>query len=708
MKPRMPEVNTTTNFDGETFQATLNQKKLSSVMQILIKNYNHPDLATLREWVSNAHDSHKAAGVKKPVKVTLPNRFDSTLTVEDFGLGMSYDEVRHVYLDFLNSTKDLDDKGIGGFGIGGKSALAISDQYTMVAVKDGVKNVFIFERSSTGGLDVKTVVRDRATDEPNGVKVSVVAGGQYSFATERVNPVLHGWRADELEVVGGEFESFYNNVIEFPHGAVSADVLTSGDKSNRGYGFNRRNGARVMVGPVAYPLPDHIMNEIWRDNKLSRFVQSIGQTLALKVPIGSVSFSYSREVIENEPENNKVLMDAFRSLYSEFQEYVDKQVKSLPDIKTAWEFANSPFVRNTGLNVTYKGRTLSQITYSGVKAFYLQHDGSMVKFYEVDAKKPIVKISPAAAKVIVKISKDDSELSAETIRKYIRTKVAEIFIQQRNSGKAYANSNHWTVLVTTESDDLYSITSEVFDFAELRKMTPKTTEGSSRTRISDIEAKDRAKAEPAFYVDKGELVKGRIGDRLEGVEKPILMRHTGASYDYTSSSALMLIAELFGVADRIVLVDNKRAIITVRRVYKDALTFEEFRDSLTEADLAVARDRMARLAALFAVGPFSDHGAQLARHKKAGLLNANAEALFEDDLLPLLDLIKNTLDRYSFIHSTEASSTLIKKLAEGHDFSRRQRSGLFSLMQSGAGNSEEYIDYINWSADRYAAKRAEA
>jgi HSP90 family molecular chaperone len=63
MKLEQVAVNNTSNFAGETFEGAIDVTKLSSILSLLIRNYNSPELATLREWVSNAHDSHKEAGV---------------------------------------------------------------------------------------------------------------------------------------------------------------------------------------------------------------------------------------------------------------------------------------------------------------------------------------------------------------------------------------------------------------------------------------------------------------------------------------------------------------------------------------------------------------------------------------------------------------------------------------------------------------------
>ena len=70
----------------------------------LIRMYSNPRLAALREYTSNARDSHKQSGYKGPVEVTLPSALHPFLTIKDYGLGLSREEIKG-FGQFGRSTK---------------------------------------------------------------------------------------------------------------------------------------------------------------------------------------------------------------------------------------------------------------------------------------------------------------------------------------------------------------------------------------------------------------------------------------------------------------------------------------------------------------------------------------------------------------------------------------------------------------------------
>jgi HSP90 family molecular chaperone len=77
------------------------------MMEILSKRlYSNPELAVCRELVSNAIDSHVAAGNKQPVEVFLPDwSNDFRFVVKDYGTGLSEEEVLNLYTTYGASTK---------------------------------------------------------------------------------------------------------------------------------------------------------------------------------------------------------------------------------------------------------------------------------------------------------------------------------------------------------------------------------------------------------------------------------------------------------------------------------------------------------------------------------------------------------------------------------------------------------------------------
>jgi HSP90 family molecular chaperone len=90
------------------------------VIKHLISAYGLPETACLREYTSNARDSHIEAGVTRPVEVTTPSALAQSLTVRDYGVGLSRQELK-MFGQFGESSKRDTNDQIGGFGIGSKS-----------------------------------------------------------------------------------------------------------------------------------------------------------------------------------------------------------------------------------------------------------------------------------------------------------------------------------------------------------------------------------------------------------------------------------------------------------------------------------------------------------------------------------------------------------------------------------------------------------
>ena len=98
----------------------LDMDQAAHLMSILREGlYSDPILAVIREYGTNAWDSHKTSGCPdKPINVTLPTDFDPTYTVRDYGSGLSDDEVLRVFTGYGTSTKRDSNAAVGMLGIG--------------------------------------------------------------------------------------------------------------------------------------------------------------------------------------------------------------------------------------------------------------------------------------------------------------------------------------------------------------------------------------------------------------------------------------------------------------------------------------------------------------------------------------------------------------------------------------------------------------
>ena len=144
------------------------------LMQMLSKNlYSDSVGSTVRECASNALDSHRRAGVDKPIVVSFkPNASNNyEFSVEDFGIGLDADDVKNIISKYGKSTKRDSATELGMMGLGFKAPLAYCSSFYFVCRKNGVERKYMmYEGEDTNTIDL---LYEKATTEGNGVKVIV-------------------------------------------------------------------------------------------------------------------------------------------------------------------------------------------------------------------------------------------------------------------------------------------------------------------------------------------------------------------------------------------------------------------------------------------------------------------------------------------------------------------------------------------------------
>jgi hypothetical protein len=163
--------------DGEATESigmSLDLDSAQVLMQMLSKNlYSDSIGSTIRECASNALDSHRRAGVDKPIVVALRATKDGgfEFSVEDFGIGLDAEDVKNIISKYGKSTKRNSSTELGMMGLGFKAPLAYTSSFYFVARKNGMERKYMMYE----GEDVNTIdlLYETPTDQPNGVKVIV-------------------------------------------------------------------------------------------------------------------------------------------------------------------------------------------------------------------------------------------------------------------------------------------------------------------------------------------------------------------------------------------------------------------------------------------------------------------------------------------------------------------------------------------------------
>lgn len=362
-------------------QMRIDQESLPHLMQVLTNLYSDPEMAVIREISTNAYDSHVEAGkADVPIQVTLPNVFSSQFVVKDFGVGLSETEVFEVFGMYGKSTKRESNAYVGQLGLGCKSPLTLTNQFSLTAVKDGVKCIFSIHLDESGVGKI-TKLHEETTDEGNGVEISVPIKDTMSFNRKarrfyRFFPVIPNFVGD----------------TDFPQKLVPEVLLELDDEAKIIKSvYEDDSSDYVVMGGVAYP---------YRGSYGRRF--NMG-TVVMYAPIGAVDFTPSREDLHLTSRTKEFVETNYKKIQNVFLDRVKSKLSSAKDILELHTSLSNmrDDIRLAGLlNFTYQGITFdtSQHAYSlmlpeGVFVFKLTSQGSYKNQRMLDATRNSVSVN---------------------------------------------------------------------------------------------------------------------------------------------------------------------------------------------------------------------------------------------------------------------------------------------------------------------------
>lgn len=273
---------------GDAIAMSFDENSFAHLMSVLTDLYKNPELAVIREYSTNARDAHIEAGNPAPIQVYTPTALSPFFRVKDFGVGMDHDTIANTYSKYGASTKRGGDEQTGMLGLGCKSGLTYTNQFTVIGVKDGVKTTVVVSRNEDGS-GVMQVVDTSATTEPNGVEITVPS--KPGHFTTAVRAFFRFWPKGSVLIDGKELE----NGFEYTDISDQVKWIRAGGNS----------ADYVIMGGVAY--------EIDYDR---RRVQNKSYSVHFYVPMGAVNFTPSRESLHYTPKTLKAL----EALYDEFDE----------------------------------------------------------------------------------------------------------------------------------------------------------------------------------------------------------------------------------------------------------------------------------------------------------------------------------------------------------------------------------------------------
>jgi len=370
---------------AEQTKMRLSEDASSMVFQLFTKNvYSNPIGTVVREITSNCFDSHVEAGVDAPVVIRKHKDGQAGthyISFIDYGVGMSPDRVKNVYGVYFESTKRVDNTQIGGFGIGGKTPLAYKrstgqgegeydNSFYVITTFDKMKYFYcIYEGAES---PIISELHSEPTTDRNGteIQIPVLERDIEIFQKEMVkqlyyfeNIVFEGF---EYENYDGEKVSALDNDYQIIRGK---SFLFRGDKYN--------NNIHICLGRVAYPIDYDVLGLSSSDYCLP---------IALKLEVGDVNVTVSRESIDYSEGTIKMLKKKLEVAKQEIIDLIGKQYKNIKTLEQYFtvktDFGKLEFSNGSSLYVgsliKQKDVDFSNFTYSFMK---MPNDKQLFKFF---------------------------------------------------------------------------------------------------------------------------------------------------------------------------------------------------------------------------------------------------------------------------------------------------------------------------------------
>jgi len=337
MKPQTSFVGTVQgNMHGDRIKMGIGEGAEDIIIAMVTDLYMDPELAIVREYCTNARDSHIEAGNDAPIEVSTPSELSPYFIVKDFGVGLSVNDLKTVYSQYGASSKRESDDYNGLLGVGSKSALAYTEQFTVSAVKNGVKAQVVVTRDEDM-RPVMEIVDTRGTDEPNGVEIRI--------------PAKYGSRIHEKAT---DFLGFWNPKTVLLNGQTPDTIFDQDYKkiTETIYSFPNLRDDYVVMGNVAYELKNNILSQAYSANSWS-----IG-TVAF-VEMGDVAFPPNRESVAYTPHTNATLA----RLVKEIEEAIYEQI--LADISGSASHADAFKAWRKWYNIVGSSNMPQSIFYKG-------------------------------------------------------------------------------------------------------------------------------------------------------------------------------------------------------------------------------------------------------------------------------------------------------------------------------------------------------
>ena len=342
--------NTTTieKIGNVTDEAQFRMKTNRKSFQILSDLYSDKALAIVRELGCNAADSMVASGnATKPFHIHLPNALEPWLTVQDFGTGISHQDIYDIYTVYFSSTKTNTNTQVGCLGLGSKSPFCYSDNFSVTSIHNGEKRIYNAYFNEEATPTIALMSTERTTDR-NGVAIQIpvkvtdfqdfAKAVKKAFRFFEVKPTISGGEIEwdlESPLFKGEDWAFYDSLA--------------------GYSSN----SFAIMGGVSYPIGTYQIEDDYNSTLMLR------NGLVMRFDMGELDFAPSREALSYNPETISAIVRKLKKVTAELptkivsiidtKETMIEAIRATMFLQEKFHFVS----QKTNSNITWKGFNIS-------------------------------------------------------------------------------------------------------------------------------------------------------------------------------------------------------------------------------------------------------------------------------------------------------------------------------------------------------------
>lgn len=276
--------------------------------------------AIIRELSCNAVDSHTAAGKQDtPFDIHLPNTLEPWFSIRDYGTGLSHAQVTNIYTTYFESTKTESNEFIGALGLGSKSPFSYTDNFTVTAIKDGIKGVYTAFINEQGVPSIAKMM-DEKTTEPSGVEVRFAVEERYDFSKFR-DEARTVYEYFKLRPVVSGYAEFTFKDPEYKETDIIPGVHYNGD----------RYTSYAIMGNIKYPID--VPNQ---EKALGDLYHLLNCGLVMEFNIGELDFQASREGLSYIPQTINAIKTKLEALNGQLAVHIAQEADKVDNL---WERA---------------------------------------------------------------------------------------------------------------------------------------------------------------------------------------------------------------------------------------------------------------------------------------------------------------------------------------------------------------------------------